>query len=850
MELPMALAAGTRLGPYEILGPIGAGGMGEVYRARDTRLGRDVAVKVLPAALSHTPERLRRFEQEARLAGSLSHPNLLALFDVGSFEGAPYLVTELLEGRSLRERLAGGPLPVRRAVDFAQQIAHGLAAAHEHAVIHRDLKPANVFVTTDGRVKILDFGLAKLAQPDPATAGSQAPTDTAEGMVVGTIGYMAPEQVRGQAVDARSDIFAFGTVVYEMLSGRRAFTGDTAADTMTAILTKDPEEMSRPGLEIPPGLERIVRRCLEKDSAERFQSAKDMAFALEAQGAASGSGTTEVTGRSRRRWLAATAMGLPILLAGVAIGLLYGGRLRERPLPKSTQLTFRRGLLDRARFTPDGKTVVYSAFWDGNPPEIFSTRVESPESRSLGLPPARLMSVSSVGELAILLMEPGNLSDMTTGTLARVPLSGGEPRKVLDDVLAADWSPDGRELAVIRRVEGEYELEYPVGRVLARPVPYIQLRVSPGGDKVAVLEPSGVHVYDRSGKRKTVQTPPAMWGLAWASNDAIWLTAGDAFVGRALCLATPNQPPREVFRDLSALSLQDASGDGRLLLHHGLERVGVLGRPPGQKTEREFGVFSWSQAADLSDDGSLLLTNEGNWLGLGSGRGAAAAYVRPTSGGLPVRLGDGTPLALSPDGKWACVSSFDRGLRVTVMPTGAGESRTLHLERFERIDAAWFLDARRLLINATSGGPRPRGFLVDVSGGESRAVMPEGVVSLRASYRDEAVIGVAADGTLARSPLRGAEPQRMTARLEPGSVPLRVSGDGRFVFVGRVGMPYQIDRLELTTGHRTRWRSLRPDDLTGATQIFQPAISADGEAYAYTYGRYFHDLYLVEGLMP
>ena len=422
----MTLSAGMRLGPYAILGPIGAGGMGEVYRARDTRLGRDVAVKVLPGEVSHTPERLHRFEQEARLAGSL---------------------TELLEGRSLREGLAAGPLPARKAVEYAQQAAHGLAAAHERGVVHRDLEPANLFVTKDGRLKILDFGLAKLTQVDPQdVAVSQLSTDTAEGKVVGTIGYMSPEQVRGHAADARSDVFALGAVVYEMLSGRRAFAGHTPADTRTAIMTKDPEEMSRPGLAVAPNLERIVRRCLEKDAAERFQSAKDVAFALEADSSTSRPGIehSAVALPRRKRWLGASMVGLVLLIAGIGVGLVSGRKLWERPLPKITRLTFRRGVLDRARFAPDGQTVVYSGYWDGNPPEIFTTRVESPESRSLGLPPARLMSVSSTGELAILLTAPSDLSDVTTGTLARVPFSGGEPRRVLDDVLAADWSPCGR----------------------------------------------------------------------------------------------------------------------------------------------------------------------------------------------------------------------------------------------------------------------------------------------------------------------------------------------------------------------------------------------------------------------
>jgi eukaryotic-like serine/threonine-protein kinase len=848
----MVLSAGTRLGPYEIAGPIGAGGMGEVYRARDMRLGRDIAVKVLPADVSRTPERLHRFEQEARLAGSLNHPNVLTLFDVGSHEGAPYLVTELLEGRTLREVLAAGPLPPRKAVEYAQQVARGLAAAHEKGVVHRDLKPANLFVTKDARVKILDFGLAKLTQPDPEAGGSQFSTDTAEGHVVGTLGYMAPEQVRGHAVDARTDIFAFGAVVYEMLSGRRAFAGDTPADTMTAILTKDLEDLSQPGRDIPRSLDRIVRRCLEKDPAERFQAAKDVAFALEAESGTSRSATdaTTLAGRPRRRWPVNVAVGLGLVAAGVALGLGYGRKISERPLPKSTQLTFRRGLVDRARFTPDGKTVVYSAFWDGNPPEVFTTRVDGPESRSLGLPPARLMSVSSTSELAVLLMAPGDLSDLTTGTLARVPLSGGEPRKVLEDVVAADWAPDGRELAVIRRVEGEYQLEYPIGRVLDRPVPGAQLRVSPDGERVAVLEPSAVVAYDTTGKETRFRTPPTMWGLAWASNAAVWVTAGDAFTGRAVWLTTPTLPPREVFRDLSALSLQDAAADGRLLVHHGFERVGVRARAPGEQTERELGVFSWSWASDVSDDGKLLLANEGNSPGLWAGPGMSAAYVRSTSGGLPVRLGEGMPLALSPDGRWALVSAFDGRWRFTVTATGAGESRAVPLDQLGQVLAVWFADATHLVADVVREEQRTHAFFVDISGAPPRAILPEGTASVRGSYREGTVIGAAANGTLARYALDGGAPRPMTARLSPGSVALRLSGDGEFVFVGRGDMPYQIDRLELATGRVTPWASLRPDDLRGATQIFNPVISADGRAYAYTYGRYFHDLYLVEGLRP
>src|SRR5262245_4166844 len=272
------IASGTRLGPYVIAAPLGAGGMGEVYHARDPRLGRDVAIKVLPAGLTADPERLTRFEQEARAAAALNHPNILAVYDIGAHDGAPYIVSELLQGESLRARLSNlSGLPVRKALECAVQIAHGLAAAHDKGIVHRDLKPENLFVTSDGRVKILDFGLAKLIEPVAAlAAGSSLPTtppNTQVGVLLGTIGYMAPEQVRGLAADHRVDIFAFGTVLYEMLSGRRAFRRETTVDTITAILKEDPPDLPAVDRRIPPALERIVDRCLEKNPAARFQSA-------------------------------------------------------------------------------------------------------------------------------------------------------------------------------------------------------------------------------------------------------------------------------------------------------------------------------------------------------------------------------------------------------------------------------------------------------------------------------------------------------------------------------------------------------------------------------------------------
>src|SRR5580700_6860355 len=319
----MNLTSGTRLGPYEIVSPLGAGGMGEVYKARDTRLKREVAIKVLPPAFSLDADRLRRFEQEALATAALNHPNILAVFDVGTHEGAPYLVSELLEGETLREQLGRGKMAVRKAIDYGVQVARGLASAHEKGIVHRDLKPENLFVTKDGRVKILDFGLAKLTQPQSGS-DSKAPTiggETEPGAVMGTVGYMSPEQVRGKKSDHRTDIFSFGAILYEMLAGKRAFQKTTSADTMSAILNEDPASVSQVMANIPPALQRVVHRCLEKNPEQRFQSASDLAFALDALSETSGYGSAAAIPKPAKTgngvvWLAGIASVIIILLAG------------------------------------------------------------------------------------------------------------------------------------------------------------------------------------------------------------------------------------------------------------------------------------------------------------------------------------------------------------------------------------------------------------------------------------------------------------------------------------------------------------------------------------------------------
>src|SRR5450631_1083087 len=333
----MPLAEGTRLDAYEILGLLGAGGMGEVYRARDSILKREVAIKVLPSFVSHHPDRLNRFEQEAQAAAALDHPNILAVHQFGTFNGAPYLVSELLVGETLRHALQRGPLPVRKTIDYGIQIARGLAAAHDHGIVHRDLKPENLFITKDGRVKILDFGLAKLIQLQADSDGNAPtlPRGTDPGMVMGTAGYMSPEQVRGQSVDHRTDIFAFGATLYEMLSGRRAFQRSTSAETMTAILNDDPPAISQTGSNIPPAVQRVVNRCLEKNPEQRFHSASDLAFALDAlsDSGASPSVATKTPSRSSPGRALLWSIALIAVISLVAVAWFkFGNRNAAAPL--------------------------------------------------------------------------------------------------------------------------------------------------------------------------------------------------------------------------------------------------------------------------------------------------------------------------------------------------------------------------------------------------------------------------------------------------------------------------------------------------------------------------------------
>ena len=858
----MSISPGSRLGPYEILAPIGAGGMGEVYRARDPRLGRDVAIKVLPASFSADADRLRRFEQEARAAGILNHPNITAVLDIGEDEqtGAPYVVQELLEGETLRQAMAGDKLSARNAIDYAVQIARGLAAAHEKGIVHRDLKPENLFVTRDGRIKILDFGLAKLTHAEEGTSGgTNLPTaaGTEPGMVMGTLGYMSPEQVKGRPADARSDIFSFGAILFEMLSGKRAFHADSAGETMAAILKEDPPDLSVTNENISPGLERILRHCLEKNAERRFQSASDIAFALEALSSLSPtSGAGRVTmARSPRRIRAgmAVAAGLVLLAAGLMAGSWFAAG-RGRSSPTYRRLTYRRGFISNARFAPDGQTILYSADWDGAPSRIFSTRPGGRESTALPLPSASLLSVSSRGEMAIQL-EPKidyNLY-FRRGTLAVVPLSGGSPREVLREVRYADWDPEGKDLAVVRQAGPRQRLEYPPGRLAYESPAWITSpRVSPRGGRIAFYEGLPFNGYSLSvvdsQSRKTVLGPVRsdFWASDWSPDgEEIWFpeSVSSGEVETPLMAADLSGRQRLLERGPLIADLNDVSRDGKALITLFDWQEWTLGVLAGQKTESRLLRRMDLRVVDLSEDGKLLVLRE--VLSLGT----QGVWIATGDDSPPIRLGDGLAHGLSPDGAWVLASQQGKLL---AQPTAAGAPRPVSEGFFETIRwASWFRDGRRVLVWGQAKGGKSGIFVVDPDGHEPRRVAPEGyeLVAGGNALSPDGLLVVARspENQIALCPVDGGQP-RSVAGLAGLFVPVQWAADGKGFYVFRLGeIPARVEKIDVESGHATLFKELAPPDTAGMS-VRIVAMTPDGKSYAYSCQQYLNTLYLVENL--
>ncbi|MEZ5417254.1 MAG: protein kinase [Vicinamibacterales bacterium] len=854
----MPLQPGQRLGPYEIVAPIGAGGMGEVYRARDARLARDVAVKVLPEVFAQDAERRQRFEREGKAAATLNHPNVMAVFDVGVQDGVPYVVAELLEGRTLRERLSPGALSPRTATDLAIQIARGLSAAHARGIVHRDLKPANIFVTTDGRAKILDFGLARLVASDADASVTQLPAaeDTHSGRILGTAGYMAPEQVRGEPADARADIFAFGAVYYEMLTGQPAFSGDSSVERMSAILKLDPPPA--PAATVPPSLDRLVRRCLEKVPAQRFQSASDVAFALEALDLTTSvvAPAVEAAPARRRGRGAAIAAAAAVAAVVVTIGAAAWLALRPAAAPlRFEALTFDRLPVTNARFMPDGRTIVYSASPHGYVPELFIIDPLAEAPRALGVPAAHLLAVSAKGELALIVGTRHLGQRQYAGTLARMTL-GSSPRSVLENVREADWSPDGEALAIVHDLgNGRDRLEYPAGTALHEASGYLSdPRVSPDGSQVAFFEHQWrfddrgwVKVVDRSGRVRTLGTEFfGLAGLAWTADGASLVFSAIVDGGQVMqpmtVEAKGGTPARPLFGVPGRFIVYDVGRDGRMLAVREDLSLGVRAKVPGEEGERDLSWLGSAGAMGLSRDGAWVLMVD---VGVRGGRDYGVV-LRRSDGSTTMRLGPGMAQKLSPDGKWAA-ALIAVPPQLLLYPTGPGEARRIDAPSIGRfVSAEWFADSRRLLVCGTTAPGGSRCYIQDLEGAAPTPVTPEGVTATVAPD-GRTLLRSSEDGTFSLAAIDGGAETPVPA-LRPGDRPIAWSGDSQAIYVQYgLGVPATVERVDLRTGARSVVQRLSPEGAGAIAELSVTDWVDDGQWYVYNYTALPSTLFVVTG---
>lgn len=872
---------GETIGPYEVLSQLGSGAMGVVYLAQDVRLPRKIALKVLPSQFTNDKDRLRRFQQEARAASALNHPNILTVHEVEQRDGLHYIATEFVDGVTLRQHMQARQMHLDEVLNIATQVASALQAAHAAGIAHRDIKPENIMIRSDGYIKVLDFGLAKLTENEVSPAAAE----TNPGVVMGTPRYMSPEQARGLDVDLRTDIFSLGTVIYELVTGKLPFEGETTSDVIAALIKDEPEPMRSRVTELPVQFEQVVSKALAKDRGQRYQTIGEFASALQelkdeiklgalvlthddsrnAQTIKARTATGPQVKHQTERvslskgWTLTIALGL-ILVVGVVTFLMfrpYPTSVKEKIDRTSIPLTNRAGYVSAARFAPDGKRVIYSAGVDGKPLELFYNNGEGAVSTSAGIGEASLKSVSRSGKIAVLVNFELSWSDGYKGTLQILRAGGVQPEATYPGVDDAAFAPDDSFAILKTGMDGDQRLEYPVGTVLYKSTGWMSYpRFSPKGDKIAFFEhPVGdfsgsIVVLDWASKKRTeiLSDWQSLKGLAWnpKTND-IWFSGSKVSKTVNINRVSVSGQGIEKLYAVSGQNarVEDISDDGRILISQGTNNTTMVLLRDKSRVEVIKQPDAWSTSADISPDGKTLLFYQWGYESV-DGSDVSGVYLQRLENSAVVKLGPGKALALSPDGNWAlALEPTKPEPHLTLLPTSAGgQPKPLSNPGIkEYYFASFFPDGKQILFTGEEARARDgvsiRSFVQDIKTGEFHPFTEEGTIALRISPDGQRVITRQPDLVYYIQDLHGGEPTKIPG-LKDDDEPIQWSDDGRAVYVKAAGdFATKIYRVNLATGERQEWKDIDPSNKVGLVGLeVNPGgilITPDGKVCIYTY---------------